>query len=65
MRFVYLDAKGDAHTHRPPRLGEFPDLPSAIALEAQGHQAPLLVVSIIGQKKPLIDQGPFDTEGDL
>ena len=64
LRFVYLDAKGDAHTHWPPRLGEFPDLPSAIALEALGHQAPLLIVAVIGQKKPLIDQGPFDTEGD-
>ncbi len=64
LRFVYLDAKGDAHAHWPPRLGEFPDLPSAIALLAQGHQAPLLVVAVIGQKKPLTDQGPFDTEGD-
>ncbi|MCK9366962.1 MAG: prepilin-type N-terminal cleavage/methylation domain-containing protein [Metallibacterium scheffleri] len=65
LRFAYLDAKGAVHSHWPPRLGEFPDLPAAIALEARGHAAPLFVVAIIGQKKPLTDQGAFDTEGDL
>ncbi|EQD60412.1 type II secretion system protein, partial [mine drainage metagenome] len=64
LRFAYLDAKGEQHSHWPPRLGEFPDLPAAIALEVQGHAAPLFVVAIVGQKKPLTDQGSFDTEGD-
>ena len=64
LHFVYLDAKGNVHTHWPPRLGKFPDLPSAIALLARGHESPLLIQAVIGHKQPLTDQGPFDAEGD-
>lgn len=44
-RFVYLDAKGEAHDSWPPPLGQWPQLPAAIRLEAGRNGAPYVIVA--------------------
>jgi prepilin-type N-terminal cleavage/methylation domain-containing protein len=44
-RFVYLDAKGEAHETWPPPLGQWPQLPSSIRLEARRNGAPYVIVA--------------------
>ena len=44
-RFVYLDAKGEAHDSWPPPLGQWPQLPSSIRLEAARNGAPYVIVA--------------------
>ena len=53
-RFVYLDAKGEAHDSWPPRLGDWPQLPAAIRLEGLREGEPLILVAVpMGPKNTL------------
>ena len=44
-RFVYLDAKGEAHDSWPPPLGLWPQLPAVIRLEARRNGALYVIVA--------------------
>ena len=44
-RFVYFDAKGEAHDSWPPPLGMWPQLPAAIRLEAARGSEPYVIVA--------------------
>lgn len=45
-RFVYLDNKGEAHDTWPPFLGNWPQLPNAIYLEAKRSDEPYTLVAV-------------------
>jgi prepilin-type N-terminal cleavage/methylation domain-containing protein len=64
LEFLYMDEDGKTHRQWPPAMGAFPQLPSAIALEAIGRDRPLFVAPVIAAHNPLPNQGPFDAEGD-
>lgn len=53
-KFAYLDSKGELHESWPPRLGLWPQLPSAIRVETLRDGVPAIMMAVpMGPANPL------------